>query len=166
MTDDSKIPYPYMPEGRSIILVPEDNQFMKLALEARKKSNDALISTGIVAVKDGKVIGSDSNKAGYNNKLLIKWHQIWMCPRRWFKAKTGQKYWLCPGCATYQNHAESRLVNSFDKNAKLSDLKDADIYLAGHWWCCKPCWDNIIRAEVKNIFLMEGAKERFDSRNW
>jgi len=155
-----------MPENREIKIVSKDNHFMSLACEARKKSNDLLISTGVVAVKDGKVLGESSNMAGYNWKWLVTQHQKWFCPRRWFKAKTGTKYWLCRGCATNNKHAESRLVNSFDKVGKLSELNGADIYLCGHWWCCKPCWDNMIRAGIKNIYVLEGAKEKFDSRTW
>lgn len=160
------IKYPYLPENRVIKIVPESDLFMRFACEARKKSNDLLISTGAVAVKDGKVLGEQSNKAGYNWNWLARQHQKWLCPRRWFKAKTGTKYWLCHGCATYEKHAETRLVNDFEKAGRLAELKGADLYLCGHWWCCKPCWDSMIRAGIENVCVVEGAKEKFDSRTW
>ncbi len=158
--------YPYIPPERSIVLVSEDNPYMQMALEEKNKSNDQLYATGAVAVKDGVVIGRNHNKSGYNWSFLINIHMKGFCPRRWFKAKTGTKYWMCPGCATYKDHAESRLVREFERAGKIGELSGSDLYLAGHWWCCKPCWDNMIRAGIKNVFLMQGAKEKFDKRSW
>lgn len=160
------ISFPYLPEGRKIDFVEESNPFMQIALAEKAKSNDQLYPTGAVVVKDGKVVGQAHNRAGYKHKFLIDWHSRGFCPRRWFKIKTGQKYWLCKGCATSKNHAESTLVREFEKEGRLQELNDSDLYLAGHWWCCKPCWDNMIRAGIKNVFIMQGAKERFDKRTW
>jgi tRNA(Arg) A34 adenosine deaminase TadA len=160
------IPFPYLPEGREIEFVPEDNVYMQMALEEKAKSNDQLYPTGAVVIKDGQVLAQAHNRAGYKWKWLINWHQHGFCFRRWFKIKTGEKYWMCPGCATNKNHAESTLVNKMEKEGRLGELSGTDLYLAGHWWCCKPCWDNMIRAGIKNVFLMKGAKEKFDKRTW
>ncbi len=162
----TSVPFPYLPEGREIEFVDENNEFMKLALLEKAKSNDQLYPTGAVVVKDSKVVAQAHNRAGYKHKFFIDLHQKGFCPRRWFKIKTGQKYWACPGCATYKKHAESTVVYKFEKEGRLVELNSADLYLAGHWWCCKPCWDNMIRAGIKNVFLMRGAKERFDKRTW
>ncbi len=159
-------PFPYLPENREIFTVEESDVFMEEALLEREKSLDKLIPIGIVAVKDSKVIGRSTNKPGYTNKHLIEWHKKFLCVRRWFKAKTGTKYWLCPGCATSKDHGESRLVKEFEKEGKVSELNGADVYMAGHWWCCKPCWDNMLRAGIKHVYIMEGAKEKFDKRTW
>ena len=160
------IPFPYLPENREIYFVPENNHFMQKAYEARKKSNDHQFPTGAVAVKNGEIIAESHNSAGYKWQWLIDLHRKGFCPRRWFKAKTGTKYWMCPGCATNKKHAESSLVLNFEKIGRLAELMDSDLYLAGHWWCCKPCFDNMIRAGIKNVFLVEGAKEKFDKRTW
>lgn len=165
MSNESKqIIYPYLPEGRNIKIVSENNEFMARALEVRKKSKDRLIPIGIVAVKDSVIVGEEVNKPGYESELLINWHKRWMCFRRWFKAKTGTKYWLCPGCAGSANHSESRLIRKMRKEGKVDLLKNADIYMAGHWWCCKPCWDKMIEAGIRDVYVVEGAKEKFDSR--
>jgi len=166
MNNESKIVYPYIPEGRSILYVGADNQFMKRALEVRLKSKDRLIPIGIVAVKDDKIVGEETNKPGYEHEILIEWHKRWMCPRRWFKAKTGTKYWMCPGCAGSDNHSESRLIKKMKKEGSAEGLKGADVYMAGHWWCCKPCWDKMIDVGVKDVYILEGAKDKFDSRKW
>ncbi len=160
------IVYPYMPEGRTIVSIPESDPFMQEALKEKEKSNDQLYATGAVAVKYGAIIGRAHNRAGYKWKWLIDLHRKSFCPRRWFKRKTGTCYWMCPGCATYKKHAETTIVTDAEKAGKLSELRGADIYLAGHWWCCKPCWDNMIRAGIRGVYLMAGAKERFDKRTW
>lgn len=165
MNNESKqINYPYMPEGRDIKFTNEENPFMKRALEVRLQSKDKLFPVGTVAVKNGVVIGEAVNKPGYESKLLIDWHKKWMCFRRWFKAKTGTKYWLCPGCAGSNNHAENRLVKKMQKEGKVELINGADVYMAGHWWCCKPCWDKMIEAGIKDVYVVEGAKEKFDTR--
>ncbi len=165
-TDSNEIKYPYMPEGRSILFVPEADVFMQEAYKWRDKSNEKQYPTGAVAVKNGVVLGGASNMQGYTHPVLIEWHKKWMCVRRWIKAKSGTMYWICPGCAKSHNHAESGLVLKAEKAGKLESLKDADLYLAGHWWCCKPCWDNMIRAGIRNVYLVQGAKEKFETRKW
>jgi deoxycytidylate deaminase len=50
-------------------------------------------------------------------------------------------------------HAEPRAVRDARKNC--SDINDADLYLWGHWWCCKPCWDAMIGAGIKNVYLLD-----------
>jgi deoxycytidylate deaminase len=164
--DTTTIKYPYLPEGRTIILVPESDPLMQYALEVKKRSNDQLYPTGAIAVKDGKILAEASNRAGYTWKWLIRLHQKGFCPRRWFKIKTGTGYWMCRGCATAKNHAETSIVTNMEKQGRLAELGGADIYLSGHWWCCKPCWNNMIRAGIRNVYLMEGAKQKFDARTW
>jgi hypothetical protein len=36
-----------------------------------------------------------------------------------------------------------------------------DLYLWGHWWCCKLCWDKMIEVGIKNVYLMEGVDKLF-----
>lgn len=159
MSDSTSIPYPYLPEGREIRLVSGDNEFMQAAREMGVKASDQQHPTGAVVVKDGKVIGKGANFtiAGVI-PFLIKTHSKW-CIRRLFKVPSGQKYWMCPGCTASKDHAESRAVRDAKKNGH--DPKGADIYLWGHWWCCTGCWDAMIKGGIKDVYVEEGAYERF-----
>lgn len=163
MTNDSnKIIYPYIPEGRSILFVPVQNEFMLAAMNlARTTSTDQNHPTGAVVVKNGAIIGGSSNQSGYKNKWLIEAHRQWFCIRKWFKVKSGTKYWLCPGCATSKNHAETRACLDAIKKVGRNEVKGADLYLWGHWWCCKPCWDTMIESGINNVYLQEGSEITF-----
>ena len=129
-----------MPEGKIFIYVPENNKYMLLAKEvALKQSTDRKISTGVVVVNNaGDVVIRSANQSLIKNKFLLDTHKNW-CIRKLFKIPSGQKYWLCPGCASSKYHAESLAV----QGAKKSDvnISGCDLYLWGRFWCCKPCWD-------------------------
>lgn len=156
--DANQKKYPYLPEGREILYVPEADPFMTLAKDVHLESNDLKNPTGAVVVKNGEVVSSVSNKNPLNNKFLINLHKKF-CIRRFLKIPTGKYYGLCPGCAGYETHAERRAVDqALDKGI---DINGADLYLYGHWWCCKPCWDSMIKAGIKNVYLVEGAEEMF-----
>jgi len=145
-----QIKYPYIPEGKIIQFVPEDNQFM---IEAKKMSQTTGCSkqpTGAVIVKDGVIIGRGCN-AG---------KKIDVCPRVLNGSKTGQDYHYCKEVCLQTGHSEVTSTN----DAKISgqDAKDADLYLYGHWWCCKNCWDTMIEAGIKNVYLVENAFKKFN----
>ncbi|KKU19663.1 MAG: hypothetical protein UX29_C0001G0046 [Parcubacteria group bacterium GW2011_GWA2_46_10] len=54
-----KINYPYIPEGREIKYVPDDNPFMRLAENLRNtQSTDGVHPTGAVVVFRNEVIGT------------------------------------------------------------------------------------------------------------
>lgn len=149
--------YPYLPENREIKYVGLDNTFMQEAKrEADTHSTDMFQPTGAVVVKDGQIIGRAANQSALRNKFLISLHRKYFCIRKILKIKSGEKYWLCPGCASYRHHAEAGAVKDAAGNAKGSDL-----YLWGHWWCCKPCWDSMIKAGIKNVFLYTESGKLF-----
>ena len=77
----------------------------------------------------------------------------------YIKIKTGKKYWICPGCADYRFHAESGAVRNAIENGH--DTAGADLYLYGHWWCCKNCWDTMIKEKIKNVYLVKNAFDKF-----
>lgn len=116
--------------------------------------------TGAVVVLCDRVIGRGANQAALRNTFLRNLHGRGFCVRRFLKVKTGTKYWLCPGCADFHLHAEALAVADARTNNK--NIKGADLYLYGHWWCCKPCWDVMIRAGIKNVYLMEGSEDVFN----
>ncbi len=140
-------PYPYLPEGRVILYVPEENPFMTRARElCTAHTRFCKQPTAAVLVKEGKIIGEGKN-GGENPPAF--------CVRVLRGSKTGEEYDLCPGCNP-KNHAEPSAI----RNA-TSDVMCADLYLYGHWWCCEPCWKEMITAGVSHVYLVEGATEKF-----
>jgi deoxycytidylate deaminase len=122
-------------------------------------STDHNHATGAVIVRDGKILGRGANQSAIKNSILLGWHKKFLCVRKWLKIKSGEKYWLCPGCASYKMHAEPRAVK--DAERTHSNISGADLYLYGHWWCCKPCWDSMIGAGIKDVYLVESATDLF-----
>jgi tRNA(Arg) A34 adenosine deaminase TadA len=161
-----KIEYPYIPNGREILYVPEDNLFMVEAMRIRNsESTDKGHPTGAVVVKEGKILGGAANQSGFKNEKLINFHAKGWCVRKILKIKSGEKYWLCPGCSTNKDHAESRAVGDAISKVGSDMLKGADLYLYGHWWCCKECWDAMIYAGIKDVYLLENSWKIFNSRS-
>lgn len=124
-------------------------------------STDQKHPTGALIVKDGKVLGRGANKSALTNKTLVAIHSKY-CIRRILKIKTGTKYWMCPGCASSALHSEPHAIK--DAQKKFGDITGADLYHWGHWWCCQPCWDAMIKAGIKDVYLMEGAYEAFQRK--
>jgi len=154
--NQSSVTYPYLPEGRVFLYVSSDNPFMTEAEKtARESSTDARHPTGAVLVRDGVIIERHANQSALKNKKLIELHKNGWCVRIKLGVKSGTKYWLCPGCSTHKDHAESGLIIKATK--KGIDTKGADVYLWGHWWCCKPCWDNMIAGGVRNVYVLENS---------
>lgn len=142
-----KQPLPYLPAGREILYVPETNAFLVAAkTAARDLSTDAGHPTGSVVVRDGVILGVGANRSPY--------HAEHGCERKKQGCPTGTGYELCPGCAP-KFHAEQQAV------ADAGECAGADLYLWGHWWCCESCWQKMIAAEIKNVYLLEGAAARF-----
>lgn len=156
--------YPYLPDGRTIQYVNEDNIFMSEAFkETREHSTDDKQPTGAVIVKDGKIIGRGSNQTALQNPTLKKFHENGWCVRKLLNIQTGEKYWLCPGCSGYDLHAEAQAIGNARK--QKNDPTGADLYLWGHWWCCKPCWDKMIEAGIKDVYLLTGSEVYFNRSN-
>jgi deoxycytidylate deaminase len=152
--------YPYLPEGRAFKYISVSDPFMaetkRITLE---QSTDINHPTGAVIVKDGKILGSGANQSALKSKILLNFHKNKFCVRRFLKIKSGQKYWLCPGCASHRMHAEPRAIK--DAQKKYGDISGADLYHWGHWWCCKPCWDSMIKAGIRDVYLVDNANELF-----
>ncbi len=152
--------YPYLPEGRIIKYVSIENTFMQKAKYYRDNySTDHFHPTGAVVVKDGKIIAYGANKSKLKFRWMINLHKKGLCVRKILKIKSGEKYWLCPGCSDSKMHAETSAVNNALKTN--TDISDADLYLYGHWWCCKPCWDSMIKANIKDVFLLDESDMMF-----
>lgn len=152
-------PLPYQPEGREILYVSENNPAMARARElCETHTRFCKQPTIAVLVRDGIIIGKGRN--GGENPPAI-------CIRVQLGCKTGERYDLCPGCDP-KNHAEATAIKSVSTpspyplpSREREKAKGADLYLYGHWWCCESCWEVMIKAGIKNVYLVEGATERF-----
>lgn len=150
-----------MPEGKDIKYVPITNEFMFQASNIRDTlSTDTNHPTGAVVVKDNKIIGLGANQSVLKSKTLISLHKRGWCLRKILKIPSGQKYWLCPGCASCKQHAETRATLDAVKKDLLK-VSGSDLYLHGHWWCCKPCWDVMIANGIRDVYLLDQADSLF-----
>jgi deoxycytidylate deaminase len=141
---------PYLPDGRNVQYVPEDNSFMARARELCSGNQFFCKQpTAAVIVKGKKIVAEGVN--GDEPRLAF-------CPRQVLDCKTGQGYEFCPGCQP-RNHGEGTAIRKSDDQG----LASADLYLYGHWWCCKQCWDEMIAAGIKNVYLVERATELFET---
>jgi deoxycytidylate deaminase len=151
-----------MNPSRQVSFVPADNPFMAEAIRVRNtESTDKRHATGAVVVKDGVIIGKAANQSGFKNAKLIALHQKGLCIRMFLKIKSGTNYWLCPGCAKHKDHAESGAVRDAIAKSGAEKVKGADLYLYGHFWCCEPCWNAMIAGGIKDVFVVDNAKELF-----
>ena len=144
-----------MPAGRTVKYVPGDNPFMKEAREYMKKhSLDKTMPNASVLVKSGEIIARGANGSTY--------HDTHECERVKRKIPTGQGYEICEGCHP-KNHGEPRAIA--DAANRGEDTRDADLYLYGHWWCCEPCWNAMIKAGIKDVYLLEGSERLFNKNH-
>mgnify|MGYP001597820658 FL=1 len=160
------IEYPYLPEEGTILYAPEDDpNIIEAKKVAFKQATDRRYIAGAVVVLNGKIIGRGALRSRIKNEKLIQLHQDGWCIRRMLKIKSGQKYWLCPGCAAPRNHSEPTAIRDAKKNG--CDTQGANLYLWGHWWFCKDCWDAMISAGIRDVYLMENSENLFnlDSSN-
>lgn len=155
MNNSPKIEYPYMPENRVILYVEENNPFIQEAKKfAREHSLDSAMPTGSAIVLDGVVVGLGANGSDY--------HKTHECERVKQNIPTGQGYELCEGCHP-KNHSEPKAIESAQKAGK--ETNGADLYLWGHYWCCKPCWDAMISAGIKNVYLLKDSENLFNKNS-
>lgn len=145
--------YPYLPQGRSFRFVPDGHPFLEEAKQARQSlAGDPIWPNGAILVKDGRVIARAGN--GFNRGS----HLLHICPRVVFDCPSGQGYELCR-LHDHAGHAEQMVVKVAQEAGE--ETQGADVYMYGHWWCCEPCWNAMIAAGVKDVYLLEGAHEEF-----
>ena len=150
-----KINYPYLPEGRSIHYVYSSNVYMILAKNfARTYSLDKVMPGAAIVVKDNLILGIAANGSDY--------HENNICQRIILGSKTGEGYELCEGCHP-KNHSEPKAIQH--AIVRDYDTRGADLYLWGHWWCCKFCWDAMIGAGINRVFLLEKSEILFNKEH-
>jgi deoxycytidylate deaminase len=146
---------PFIPEGKQIEYVNLYNEFMREAFNiARSESLDKTMQTGSVIVKDGRIIGVGANGSDY--------HERYECERVKQGIPTGRGYELCEGCHP-KNHSEPTAIRRAQE-ANYNTV-GADLYLWGHWWCCEPCWQAMISADISNVYLLENADTLFNKED-
>ncbi len=152
---ESKIAYPYLPEGREIKYVPSHNNYIIVArILAKVNSLDKTMPGAAIVVKDGCIVGMGANGSDF--------HKTHQCRRVELGCKSGEGYDLCEGCHP-KNHSEAKAISSA-KNQGF-EIIGADLYLWGHWWCCKPCWDKMVEAGIINVYLLEGSEKLFNKEH-
>ncbi|MBI3334993.1 MAG: hypothetical protein HY001_00650 [Candidatus Portnoybacteria bacterium] len=153
----SSKPYPYLPKNRVICYTYKTDKFIRRAKEMVQNIKEqypwARYVTASVVVKDGKIIGKAANRDVHFS----------FCPRRVFQSPSGEDYHLCPRHCHPNNHSELLSLNDAARKGGKDASKGASLYMYGHWWCCKPCWDAMAGAGIKDIYLIEGATELFGS---
>ncbi len=148
---------PFWDQRLKLFFIDENDELMEQAKLLQHESTIKNHPIGCVAVKDGKIVATASNQATIINPLVVKWHATWLCVRRWLRIPTGKHYWLCPGCAQPRNHAEARIARELEQK----QVGGATVYLYGHFWCCEPCSESMLKARVLSVVLPEGAKAKF-----
>lgn len=150
--NEKNIEYPYLPEGREILYVPADNEFMEEAREyAKKHSLDKTMPNASVIVRDGKVIALGANGSNF--------HDNNECERIKQNTPTGQGYELCEGCHPKNHGEQSAILNAKENEV---DIKGSDLYLWGHWWCCESCWNAMIKVGIKDVYLLKDSEKLFN----
>ena len=146
------IEYPYLPQGREMKYVASDHPFMVEAALAREElAGDPSFPVGIVIVKDGVGVARAGN--GFS-----RGRQVHVGPRLVLESPTGTGYELC-GLHDASGHAEQQVLEG--ARAAVIEPRGSDLYLFGHWWCCEPCWDAMIEAGIRDVYVVADAHERF-----
>ena len=86
-----------------------------------------------------------------------------MCPRYEKGCKTGEGYELCKTICKQTGHAE--IIAIQDALKKNHTIKNAQLYLFGHWWCCENCCTTILEHNIQTVYLVENAHQLFTRQN-
>lgn len=140
---------PYLPKNRMIIYVNPDNKFIKKAAQMLAHSGCAKQPTAAVIVKNRKIIGCGVNTA----------KRIETCPRVVHNCPTGVGYKFCVAVCQQEGHCAIMAIR--DALNQSNAPKGASIYLDGHWWVCKSCWDIIIKVGISRVFLRKNSIELY-----
>lgn len=162
MQNNTQINYPYLPKGRTILYVPESNPFMMEAKKFAQENNTVKHTHAIVMVKEGRVIGRGSIGGGYHGEIDSATREKRGCAREHMNVPTGTRYDLCGGCGA-DYHSEAMVIRDAQEHGE--DPQGADVYFWGHWWCCSPCWEKMIAAGIRNVFLLEGSERLFNKEH-
>jgi len=146
------IKYPYLPAGKTILYLPEDDPFIRLARDAALRySLDHVQKVGAIISKDNKIVGYGANGSDY--------HDLNGCERKRLGSRTGEDYHLCPGCDP-RNHAENKAISC--ARTSKQEIMGASMYIWGHWWACETCWNAIMGVGIKKLYFPTGSEILFN----
>lgn len=149
-------PLPFTPDAARGVYeyVNLDNPWMQRAREVRSGlGRGCNWSVGAVLVRDDEELS-----VGGNNEEVTE--QPLFCVRRVLGCTSGVDYHLCDLCSG--SHAEQSALKKARQNN--IDVSGATVYLYGHWWGCKSCWDELVQAGVSRMCLVERATELFEAQ--
>ncbi|MBT3583212.1 hypothetical protein HN510_05320 [Candidatus Woesearchaeota archaeon] len=163
-TYSSPIPYPHTPENLKIVYVTKNNPFMKEALRLREYSGCFKQQTAAVIVKLNEIIGQGWNgpKDAPSKKLEGIETRLDNCPKDKKGFETGQGYHLCEEICGNARHAEQEAIA--DAKEHGFELEGADVYLAGHWWACKPCCDGMEKNGTSRLIMEKNATKLYNPK--
>lgn len=184
------IKYPYIPEDRIIKYVNKDNQYMKEASLMMEQGGCFIQKTGAVIVLDNKIIGKGNNASKTldhcprRKKGSKTGEDYYLCKEvcgQFGHAESNAIYNTVKSLGiekekikelenlinlAYYNkdtdleELENKIVK-FTKTINLEKIKKADLYLDGHWWCCKACWIFMNAFSIKDVYLRDDSFEKY-----
>lgn len=147
--------YPYMPPDRRLKYVDGSDPIMTATMmHARTHSLDATMPNASTLVHHNQILISAANGSIH--------HRVYGCARQLHDSATGEDYDLCVGCQP-QNHSERRVICLARENNMPTS--DADLYLWGHFGCCRDCWSTIIAAGINDVILVRDANILFNKKH-
>ena len=148
--------FPYEPK-KGYKFVDLDNKFMQEAMNTAKElafdsGYETSTPVGAVFVKGGKIILRSANGSNYHFKNGCERKKLGII---------GKDYEICPGCS-YNVHCEAKAV----KKAQIENinLRDSDMYMFGHFWCCEHCCKTMDKVGIKDIYLLDNCWNLFDRK--
>ncbi len=149
--------------------IAESHPMMQAAKQAAlDHSLTPTFPIGIVIVKDGEIITTSANGNGYHEKNITSPKHRGGCKRRYIskeqekvgepKLKGGEGFELCPGCNP-DYHAEARAI---DETEDKTQLNGSELYMYGHWWCCKDCWEKMNAVGISKVYAVKDFKDEED----
>lgn len=156
--------YPYLPQHIEMCTAPESHPFMAQAKEwARMHSLDKQVPNTSMIVKGGLPCAIGANGSHFHSeKENIERYGPKGCRRVFLNAPTGQLYEECEGCHP-KNHGEPRALQ--DALEKGVDVTGAEIYMWGHWWCCRWCCEKMEAAGIVRVYVTENADIDFNLKD-
>ena len=156
-----------IPEELSVEFTTMSEPLMQQAFLLAQKQNEKQKESGIRAVvsvmklKDGTIVTGMAGELEDTDG--VTWHEKeGRCARYDGGSGTANAdYDSCPGCR-HTAHSERSALRKAIRDYGEGAVKDAEIYLYGHWWACTPCMEAIAKAGVSRIYLLKNARDIFD----
>ena len=184
------IEYPYIPEGRIIKYIDKNNQYMKEASNIMEKGGCFIQKTGAVIVFNNNIIGRGNNASKTlkscprREKGSKTGEDYYLCKEvcgQFGHAESNAIYNTVKNLKidkeklkelenliniAYYNkdtnfeELENKIIE-FTKNINIEKIEGANLYLDGHWWCCRACWMFMNAFGIKDVYLRDDSIEKY-----